>query len=68
MHQDARLGLVPPVADVFRMLRDDAVPVCVSGAGPTLLAFEHEATVPDPGDGWRVVRPPVRPRGFDLVA
>lgn len=68
MHQDVRLGLVPPVAEVFRALRDDGVPVCVSGSGPTLLAFETRATVPDPGDGWRVLRPAIRARGFDLVS
>jgi homoserine kinase len=57
LHQDARLTLVPPVAGVFRDLQAAGIPVCVSGAGPTLLAFESDdIAVPDPGDGWRVVR------------
>ncbi len=58
LHQDARLALVPPVRAVFDRLRADGVPVCVSGAGPTLLAFEQDGgpEVPDPGDGWRMLR------------
>ncbi|MGH2539742.1 MAG: homoserine kinase [Actinomycetota bacterium] len=65
IHQDVRLALVPPVAEVFRALRDDGVPVCVSGAGPALLAFEGGDAVADPGDGWRVLRPGVRRGGFE---
>ena len=41
LHQEARLAMVPEVRDVFEALRADHVPVCVSGAGPSLLAFEH---------------------------
>ena len=66
LHQDARLALVPAVREVFRALRDRGVPVCVSGAGPTLLAFEPDGPVADPGDGWRVLEPGVRPRGFEV--
>ena len=40
LHQDARLALVPAVRDVFDELRAGDIPVCVSGAGPSLLAFE----------------------------
>ena len=64
LHQDARLSLVPPVKAVFDELRDAQIPVCVSGAGPTLLAFELPGVhVPDPGEGWRVLRLPVRTSG-----
>lgn len=57
LHQDARLALVPTVKAVFDDLLAAGVPVCVSGAGPTLLAFESEgASIPDPGDRWRVLR------------
>ncbi|MEP7060555.1 MAG: homoserine kinase [Actinomycetota bacterium] len=64
LHQDARLSLVPTVKAVFDRLRADGVPVCVSGAGPTLLAFDlPDAEVPDPGDGWRVLRLAVRTSG-----
>ena len=64
LHQDARLSLVPTVKAVFDELRDAQIPVCVSGAGPTLLAFELPGVdVPDPGEGWRVLRLPVRTSG-----
>ncbi|HEY6567040.1 MAG TPA: homoserine kinase [Actinomycetota bacterium] len=67
LHQAARLALVPPVAEVFRSLRDRNMPVCVSGAGPSLLAFELEGRdVLDPGEGWTVLRPGVRATGFEV--
>ena len=67
LHQRARLALVPEVRAVFDRLREAGVPVCVSGAGPSLLAFRSdEAPVPNPGAGWRVLEPAVRPRGFDI--
>jgi homoserine kinase len=56
VHQDERLALLPAVKSVFDELTSQGVPVCVSGAGPSLLAFEQEGkSVPDPGDGWRVL-------------
>jgi homoserine kinase len=68
LHQDARLALVPAVASVFRDLRSGGVPVCVSGAGPTLLAFEtDDVSVPEPGDGWRVLRLAVAPAGVAVI-
>jgi homoserine kinase len=57
LHQDVRLALVPTVRVVFERLVAVGVPVCVSGAGPTLMAFEaDEAPVPDLGEGWEVLR------------
>jgi homoserine kinase len=68
LHQDARLALAPTVRGVFDRLRVDGHPVCLSGSGPTLLAFEtEERTVPDPGDGWRVLRVTVRAAGVEVV-
>jgi homoserine kinase len=68
LHQDARLELVPAVRDLFRELLRGGIPVCVSGAGPTLLAFESQARpVPDPGAGWRVLRTAVRAAGIEIV-
>ncbi len=68
LHQDARLALVPAVEGVFRDLRAAGVPVCVSGAGPTLLAFElDDVSVPDPGDGWSVLRLAVAPAGVEVT-
>ena len=67
LHQDARLELVPAVRDVFRRLTGDGVPVCVSGAGPTLLAFESkDRPVRDPGAGWRVLRTTARSAGVEI--
>jgi homoserine kinase len=67
LHQDERLALAPAAGAVFEEL-SHAVPVCVSGSGPSLLAFESPATrVPDPGTGWRVLRVPVRATGVEVV-
>lgn len=68
LHEPARLELVPEVLDVFEDLRKAHVPVCVSGAGPSLLAFELEDREPieAPAPGWVALRPGVRPAGFSL--
>jgi homoserine kinase len=67
LHQDVRLALVPEARELFDDLWKRQVPVCVSGAGPSLLAFETEdLPVPDPGDGWRVLRVPIRSRGYEV--
>ena len=67
VHEDVRLGLVPEMREVFDRLRDAGLAVCVSGSGPTLLSFErHDVVTPDPGDGWRIVRVPVRAAGVDI--
>lgn len=61
LHQPVRLPLVPAARELFGRLRAAGVPVCVSGAGPSLLAFESEALpVPETGRGWRTLR--VAPR------
>jgi len=69
LHQDARLALAPAVRDVFRAIAE-ASPVCVSGSGPALLAFEPAGSgeIVDPGDGWRVQRVGVRSNGAEIVA
>jgi len=68
LHESVRLGLVPRALEVFEVVRGAGLPVCVSGSGPTLLAFEdddHE--VPDPGEGWQVLRVPIRPTGLEVL-
>lgn len=71
LHEEARLALVPEVADAFDELRRARVPVCVSGSGPTLLAF-HVTGGADPAEvlgerpSWRVLRPGVRTAGFEV--
>jgi homoserine kinase len=67
LHQDARLALVPSVRALYEDLRGIGVPVCVSGAGPSLLAFELPGNaMPEPGEGWRMLRPGVRSAGAEL--
>lgn len=68
LHEAVRLGLVPPGLEVYEAVRAAGLPVCVSGSGPTLLAFEDdEHQVPDPGQGWRVLRVMVRADGVRVV-
>ena len=67
LHEDVRLGLVPGMREAYDRVRGAGLAVCVSGSGPTLLAFErHDAVTPEAGDGWRIVRVPVRASGVDI--
>jgi homoserine kinase len=67
LHQRARLALLPSVEPVFQRLWDEGFPICVSGSGPSLLAFEQEGrTVPDIGSGWRILRVPPRATGVEV--
>ena len=67
LHQQARLPLYPSSRALFYELKDAGIPVCVAGAGPSLLAFDVGAEMPELGPGWRVLR--VRPelRGANVV-
>jgi homoserine kinase len=68
IHQNRRLPLVPASRALFEDLREADVPVCVSGAGPSLLAFESDDRgVPELGPGWRTVRTAVTQAGATLV-
>jgi len=72
LHEDARLAAIPDVAEVIGELRRAHVPVCVSGAGPSLLAFERDDRPPltleaiGAPSSWRILRPGVRPKGFHV--
>jgi homoserine kinase len=67
VHQAARLALIPRARALFEEL-DRSVPVCVSGAGPSLLAFpEPDVRLTDPGDGWRTLRLAVRSQGLEVL-
>ena len=74
LHQDARLELVPEMADQFdRIQALRRVPVCVSGAGPSLLAFPLDgAEIPpealDGPGGWRAMPLAIRRDGFTVDA
>ncbi len=73
LHEDVRLARVPAVDDVVRELRHRAVPVCVSGAGPTLLAFQLDggpdvaALAADVAPTWRIWPLAVRSQGFKVA-
>jgi homoserine kinase len=68
LHQSVRLPLVPSSRALFEDLREAGVPVCVAGAGPSLLAFESvDSKVPDLGPGWRVLRVSPADHGVEVV-
>ena len=69
LHEQARYALLPDMLRVARVLNDAAVTACISGAGPSLLAFEvDDRDVPaDLGAGWEVWRPGVRATGVEVV-
>jgi homoserine kinase len=68
VHQPYRLPLVPEADALFRRLVGAGVAVCVSGAGPSLLAFDlPDAPVPEPPPGWRTLRPGVRDFGLEVT-
>jgi homoserine kinase len=57
LHQEVRLQHMPAARAQFDRLREAGVPVCVSGAGPSLLAFDDgSGGIPDPGPRWRILR------------
>src|SRR5439155_23659950 len=72
LHEDVRLATMPEVEDVVAALRRDHVPVCVSGAGPSLVVFERADRPPitletlGVSAPWRILRPGVRSRGFEV--
>lgn len=69
LHEAARTALVPETAALLRELRERRIAVCVSGAGPSLLAFEQGSHhVGDLPDGWRAIRAGVRAEGVEVTA
>lgn len=67
LHEDARAALMPESADLLRELRSRQVPACLSGAGPSVLAFDGDGRpAGDPPDGWRAIRPGVRSKGVEV--
>ena len=68
LHEDARAALMPESADLLRELRSRQVPACLSGAGPSVLAFDGDGRpAGDPPDGWSTIRPGVRATGVEVV-
>jgi homoserine kinase len=73
LHQDLRLALVPDVADVFSELRRRNIPVCLSGAGPSLLAFALDGApeithdLLDVPSDWKIWPLEIRAEGFEVL-
>ncbi len=67
LHQQVRLGLVAELREAFDEVRSRGAAVCVSGAGPSLLAFEaEEHPIGEPPEGWRSLPLEVRERGVEV--
>ena len=68
LHEEQRLALMPEARAVRDHVRSLGPAVCVSGSGPSLLAFEDdEFVVPDDvRPGWRVLRLRVRTTGVEF--
>jgi homoserine kinase len=69
IHEGARFALLPETLRVALLVHDAGVAACLSGAGPSLLAFEvDDRVVPaDLGEGWEVRRPGIRATGVEVV-
>lgn len=73
LHERVRIALVPGLAEVVDELRRHNVPVCVSGAGPTMLAFplagapELTHDLLDLPRTWRIWPLDVRRSGFEVI-
>ena len=68
LHEDARGALMPGSANLLGELRGRQVPACLSGAGPSVLAFEVEGRpAGDPPDGWRAIKSGVRAAGVEVL-
>jgi homoserine kinase len=73
LHERVRMDLVPGLSEVADEARRHNIPLCVSGAGPTLLAFplpggsEPSHELLDLPSGWRIWPLEVRRRGFEVM-
>jgi homoserine kinase len=68
LHEDVRAAMVPEAAAILADLRHRQLAACLSGAGPSILAFERGGhLVGDLPDGWRAIRPGIRSAGAEVV-
>jgi homoserine kinase len=68
LHEGVRVAMLPEVGTLLDDLRRRQIPACLSGAGPSLLAFERNGRViDDPPEGWRAIRPRIRSTGVEVV-
>jgi homoserine kinase len=67
LHEDARASMIPETASMLDDLKRRQLAACLSGAGPSILAFERDGhEVGELPDGWRVLRPGVRSAGVEV--
>jgi len=67
LHESVRASFVPEAASLLEDLRRRQLPACLSGAGPSILAFERDGhQVGDLPDGWRALRLGVRSTGVEV--
>jgi homoserine kinase len=68
LHESVRGAMVPEVAALLDDLRHRQLAACLSGAGPSILAFERDGhVVKGLPDGWRAIRPGVRATGVEVA-
>jgi homoserine kinase len=68
LHEAARAPMIPESSALLDDLRHRQIPACLSGAGPSVLAFERDGhAVGDPPEGWRRIRPGVRSQGVEVA-
>jgi homoserine kinase len=68
LHESVRAAMIPEVATLLDDLRHRQLAACLSGAGPSILAFERAGhVVKELPDGWRAIRPGVRATGVEVV-
>jgi homoserine kinase len=67
LHESVRAAMVPETATLLEDLRHRQLAACLSGAGPSVLAFERDGhLVGDLPGGWRAIRPGVRTEGVEV--
>jgi homoserine kinase len=68
LHESVRAAMIPEVAMLLDDLRRRQIAACLSGAGPSILAFERDGhVVGDLPDGWGAIRPGIRATGVEVV-
>ena len=67
LHEEARATLMPESAALLGSLRGMEIAACLSGAGPSILAFPGgEQRLPELPQGWRSISPGVNREGAVL--
>ena len=62
LHQEQRRGVYAESMAVVDALRAEGIAACISGAGPTVLAFAEPGSIATP-EGWRLIGVPIAAAG-----